>query len=488
MQTILLVEDNEMNRDLISRRLKRRGFEVVSATDGAAGVETASRVVPDLILMDIGLPILDGYEATRLIKGDPKTEAVPIIGLSAHAMSGDAEKALQAGCDDYDTKPIDWPRLLAKMQKLLEQAAKASAESARASEEVASGPMGTSGGHLLVIDDTPLHLEMLSGRLSRLGYSFTLAKSAEEAFEAIAGQTYDLALVDVGLEFQGKPLWQGLKQHPRGRDLGYLMLCPIDSVSEAVASLSEGADEVLSQPFRAEELKHRLQSILFQRTSGSKLESLRENLERERRRTEYLMRSWLPQPMLEELRSSRRLPPKEYPEVAVVSWDTVSFRQLARAGSGSVSCLSNLQRLLVAFEDFAENNHLQLISIDQHRVLAAAGEFTGAGDPASAAATCAQQMLHHAGEIESELGLRVGIHLGPAVLGVLGRRGCRLGIWGPAVEIAERLRQRISSSGAQGSSKILVSEALWGRLGGRIAGTQVAGADAGQESCFQLQA
>jgi len=119
MIRILLVEDNEMNRDMLSRRLKRRGFEILFAMDGAQAVEMAGEGSPDLILMDMGLPIMDGWEATRIIKQDPKTKAIPIIGLSANAMAGDREKGLAAGCDDYDTKPVDIRRLLEKIQVVL---------------------------------------------------------------------------------------------------------------------------------------------------------------------------------------------------------------------------------------------------------------------------------------------------------------------------------------------------------------------------------
>ena len=119
MPKILLVEDNEMNRDMLSRRLTRKGFEVVMAFDGAEGVRLAGSESPDLILMDMSLPVLDGWEATRRIKADPATQNIPVIALTAHAMSGDREKALEAGCDDYDTKPIELPRLLEKMEALL---------------------------------------------------------------------------------------------------------------------------------------------------------------------------------------------------------------------------------------------------------------------------------------------------------------------------------------------------------------------------------
>jgi two-component system cell cycle response regulator DivK len=119
MSKILLVEDNEMNRDMLSRRLERKGFDVVMAVDGQAGVEMASSANPDLILMDLSLPVIDGWEATRRIKADAATRQIPVIALTAHAMAGDEQKALEAGCDDYDTKPVDFKRLLGKIDTFL---------------------------------------------------------------------------------------------------------------------------------------------------------------------------------------------------------------------------------------------------------------------------------------------------------------------------------------------------------------------------------
>ncbi|MBE2205292.1 MAG: response regulator [Chthoniobacterales bacterium] len=119
MAKILLVEDNEMNRDMLSRRLVRRGHEILMAVDGGEGVARATADLPDLILMDMSLPVLDGWEATRRIKADPATAKIPVIALTAHAMAGDREQALAAGCDDYDTKPIEIDRLIEKIANLL---------------------------------------------------------------------------------------------------------------------------------------------------------------------------------------------------------------------------------------------------------------------------------------------------------------------------------------------------------------------------------
>ena len=119
MAKILIVEDNEMNRDMLFRRLQRKGYELVIAVDGEQGVAMARSEAPDLVLMDMSLPVLDGWEATRQLKAMPETRSIPIIALTAHAMAGDEQKAMEAGCDDYDTKPIDLKRLLGKMEALL---------------------------------------------------------------------------------------------------------------------------------------------------------------------------------------------------------------------------------------------------------------------------------------------------------------------------------------------------------------------------------
>lgn len=121
MARILLVEDNEMNRDMLSRRLARKGFEVLLAVTGTEGIEMSKTHQPDLILMDMSLPEVDGWEASRLLKADQATRHIPIIALTAHAMSGDREKALQAGCADYDTKPVEFARLVTKIEALLNQ-------------------------------------------------------------------------------------------------------------------------------------------------------------------------------------------------------------------------------------------------------------------------------------------------------------------------------------------------------------------------------
>ncbi len=121
MPKLLLVEDNEMNRDMLSRRLEKRGYTLVLAIDGGQGVAMAKSELPDLILMDMSLPVMDGWEATQLVKADPATKGIPVIALTAHAMESDRQKALDAGCDDFDTKPVELARLLIKIEELLKK-------------------------------------------------------------------------------------------------------------------------------------------------------------------------------------------------------------------------------------------------------------------------------------------------------------------------------------------------------------------------------
>jgi CheY-like chemotaxis protein len=119
MAKVLVVEDNEMNRDMLSRRLQRRGYEVIVSVDGEEGVAKAQSDSPDIILMDMDLPVLDGWAATRKLKSSPDTQSIPVIALTSHAMAGDREKSMDAGCDDYDTKPVEFSRLIEKIEALL---------------------------------------------------------------------------------------------------------------------------------------------------------------------------------------------------------------------------------------------------------------------------------------------------------------------------------------------------------------------------------
>jgi len=169
VKKILLVEDNEMNRDMLSRRLAKRGYAVVMAVDGAEGVTMARSESPDLVLMDMGLPVMDGWTATRHIKADPSTAQIPVLALTAEAMEGDREKCLSAGCNEYDTKPVDLERLIRKMEALL-------AGSKSNSSPSSSGPLSSA---------SPSH-ELLTPLNAIIGYAELLAERSQARPEDLA--------------------------------------------------------------------------------------------------------------------------------------------------------------------------------------------------------------------------------------------------------------------------------------------------------------
>ena len=467
MHRILLVEDNEMNRDLISRRLKRRGFDVTLAVDGAEGVERATAEAPDLIVMDMGLPVLDGYEATRMLKDAEATRRIPIIGLSAHAMSGDARRALDAGCDDYDTKPVDWKRLLGKIDVLLTQAQEAAADS-EADTVVKADAADGAAGHVLVADDNTLHREMLSGRLAALGYTFDLAAGTAGALELLGQKRFDAVLLDVTLpRVDGQPLLEKIRSDPQWQAVPILLLTTIDAKSTAVDSLTQGAEDFVSQPFHQEVLGARLASCLERARLRRRDQELEEQLSAESGRARHLLETILPGELIAELEETRKVLPRRCPSAAVLCCDLPGFA----AASDRLEPLDagrRLQRLVVAFEEITERHRLQTAAAVGGALVAAAGLFPTSGtQPALAAVRCALELRDSIRGQEPEWPLRIGIDLGPVVAGVIGHRKTRFDFWGTTVATATRVQH----SGSSGS--VHVSEAVWRQVSGHCDGQRL---------------
>ncbi len=469
MQRILLVEDNEMNRDLISRRLKRRGFEVSIAVDGAEGVEKATADLPDLIVMDMGLPVLDGYQATGMLKGADSTKHIPIIGLSAHAMSGDARKALAAGCDDYDTKPVEWPRMLGKIDTLLTRAKE---EAALGQDEAAASTAATAdpnAAHLLVVDDSAMHRQMLSDRLSTLGYTFKLVADAESALQTLEQRSFDALLLDVTLPFvEGQPLLERLRSDTRYQELPVIMLSTIDAVSDAIACLSRGASDFIAQPFRAEVLATRLEVCLERSRANRRLLALEEELNAEKRRSEHLLGTLLPASIVAELRETRKVVPRRCPEVALLFCDVAGFRKVSDSLDPEDS-IRRLQRLIVAFEDVVTRHRVEQVKTVGDSFMGAVGLFENVESTtaALAAVQCGLEMIDVASGIEASWPLRIGVHQGSVVAGVVGHRKCQFDLWGDAVQTTARVK----SSGPPGG--VYVSETIWRQIAGQSQGQRL---------------
>ena len=455
MQRILLVEDNEMNRDLISRRLKRRGYSVIMAMDGAAGVETATREKPDLILMDIGLPLIDGYEATRMIKANEETRHTPVIGLSAHAMSGDADRALEAGCDDYDTKPIEWPRLLAKIQGLLEKAAEARLAAEREQQSDAASSPGT-GIRLLVLGESAMRTEMLTGRLASMGHAFVAVSETASAVERLVADSFDGVFLDLALEGRdGHSPLEELQRASSGQPI--FIFCAIDAIPDAIHCLERGASEIIPQPFRADELRHRLDTHL-ELARHRRRPPQAEGGGQESRRVEHLMRAMLPPSWIDELRQLHKLPPRRLDEVALLQWDLPALAlQLA---ASETAAMARLQRLAVGFEEIAGQHGAQVVSIDNLGVLVMC---EGAGRDASALSAISSGLELASMAAETGEQLRAAVHVGPVVAGVIGHRTWRFGLWGGSVTLV----QQACHSVAQG---VHVTDTAWRLLHGKIQG------------------
>ena len=315
MTKILLVEDNELNRDMLGRRLKRRGYEVVIAADGQEGVAKAQSASPDLVLMDMSLPVMDGWTATSELKKDPRTATIPVIALTAHAMVGDRDKALSAGCDDYDTKPVDIKRLLGKMEVLLENAsASPSSESVQStpapstappiaekppaspsSEPVQSTPVSPTAppiaekpsapstpvppqvpltaslpspsnkatGKILVVDDIEENRDMLSRRLFRKDYETVLAESGEEALELLNTHQISLVLLDIMMPgIGGIETLRQIRQRYSRLELPVIMVTAKDQSEDVVQAFNLGANDYVTKPVDLSILLVRIQAQL----------------------------------------------------------------------------------------------------------------------------------------------------------------------------------------------------------------------------------
>jgi len=238
MHTLLIVEDNELNRDMLSRRLQRKGFQILTAVDGQMGVDMAQQHLPHLILMDLSLPGLDGWEATRILKANPATRHIPVIALTAHAMGGDREKALAAGCDDYDTKPVELERLLGKIHALLGKETSLVPESPPAPK-----------ASLLVVDDNADNRDMLSRRLQRQGYQVQAVESGEAALECIAQAKFDLVLLDVMMAgMGGLATLERLRQTYSQAQLPVIMATARSQSEDMVEAFRLGANDYITKP------------------------------------------------------------------------------------------------------------------------------------------------------------------------------------------------------------------------------------------------
>lgn len=314
MAKILLVDDSEPNRDMLARRLQRKGYDVLQAVDGQQAVEMTRSESPDLVLMDLNLPVLDGWSATRQIKAFPGTRPVPVIALTAHAMSGDRQKAMEAGCDDYDTKPVDFPSLLGKIEALiksrevpssspqppLSQAPKATPPAAKhkatvpaptapdaAVTEGKDAPAevtGDSAGRVLVVDDTEANRDIAARWLRRKGFAVDTVNDGYQALEQIEKTPYDAVLLDVMMPgINGIEVLRKLRQSHPPTELPVIMATAKDASDDVVEALTLGANDYVTKPLDFPVLMARVGTQVSLKRSVEQIYRLERGLEERNR-------------------------------------------------------------------------------------------------------------------------------------------------------------------------------------------------------------
>ncbi|MEM9162864.1 MAG: response regulator [Cyanobacteria bacterium P01_F01_bin.4] len=279
MTKILLVEDNPLNQDMLSRRLSRQGYEVVIAIDGAAGLAMTKTKRPDLILMDMNIPVIDGWEATRRLKADSQTQAIPIIALTAHAMAGDREKAIAAGCNEYATKPVEFKQLLKTIRAFIPQkpvTPTPSAAATRSASPPGVAPVAASQRNsvvelpftLLVVNDNDTSREVLSAHLQRKGYTTVSASSRITALDILQQFSIDLVLLDITLpETEAIETLQHIRQTSPKTALPVIMISVKDADDDVIRAFEMGANDYVTKPINLAIIMARIQSQLETRQS-----------------------------------------------------------------------------------------------------------------------------------------------------------------------------------------------------------------------------
>jgi two-component system, cell cycle response regulator len=277
MRRLLLVEDEHVNRELFRRRLERKGYAVIAAEDGAGAVALTKSEKPDLVLMDLGLPDIDGWEATRRIKADPATTAIPVLVLSAHATTEAREQAFAAGCVEFETKPVNWEVLFKKIedaiQKALERGRAAALPDPGLTGVVAAPPPRRASApepgppkQILVVEDNDANRAMLCRRLNKHGYATTEAADGQEALDAVRSRRFDLVLCDIMMPgVDGFEVLRQMRTDPDLQTVPVIMVSALDEMAGVVRCIEMGAEDYLHKPYDPVLLHARVAACLDKR-------------------------------------------------------------------------------------------------------------------------------------------------------------------------------------------------------------------------------
>ncbi len=470
MVKVLIVEDNEMNLDMLSRRLTRRGYDVVAAIDGLAGVEAAKRERPDIVLMDMSLPELDGFEATRRVKAAPESSFIPVLALTAHALSEDRERCLAAGCDDFDTKPVQIDRLVNKIEALIERTRHQRPPDPEPPPVVETPKVAPA--RVLVIDDNEANRILLSRRLEKEGYVVTCVNDGQEGLDTLANSAFDLVLCDIMMpKLNGFEVLERIKGAEELRHLPVIMISALDEMKGIVRAIEMGAEDYLPKPFDPVLLRARIEASLERKRWRDRERLYLHKIEEEQRRADELLQVILPPGVVQELKRTNGVAPRRHDNVAVLFCDIVGFTAYCdRTAPDEV--LRGLQPLVEVYEDLTVKHHLQKIKTIGDAYMATSGLLSGSDNPVLDCVRCGLDMVENAKKHGPGWSVRVGIHVGPVISGIVGRRQYLFDIWGDTVNIAAR----VESLGQQ--DHVNLSATAWDRVQhvcfGQSAGTVVA--------------
>ena len=471
-QKILIIEDNLLNLELATDLLEGGGFVVYSAQTAEDGLRIAREVLPDLVLMDISLPGMDGLCATKELKANPVTSHLTVVGLTAHAMKGDEELALKAGCDGYLTKPINTRTFIATVTRLLALRNLRNTSDDQAEKQIMRNEIGNinalpitapstirdSLGLVLVVDDEEQNRTLLRDALEARGYTVTEAENGTVALQKTAEHPSDVILLDVMMpQMDGFEVCRRLKTDGKTAHIPILMVTALSDRKERLMGIAVGANDFLNKPVDMQDVVLRVGNAVYTKR-------LHDQLQVEQEKSEQLLLNILPKPIADRMKNGETNIADSYPDVTVLLADLVGFTTLA-AHVGPEQIVQLLNEIFSAFDILTDKHGLEKIKTIGDAYMVAGGMTLPCPDHAEASAELA---IHMQEEIErlndqynTSVRLRIGICTGPVVAGVIGRKRFAYDLWGETVNLACRME----STGEAG--KIQIAHSSYERLKGK---------------------
>ena len=451
---VLVIEDNELNLELIADLLESREFTVFQARTAEEGLRLAQQTVPDLILMDLSLPGMDGLAATKTLKENPITRRLPVIALTAHAMQGDERVALSAGCDGYLTKPIDTRTFHAQVARFIVSPQNVFMKTEIPTDKSVPAAAHTRG-RVLIVDDEEANRVLLRDPLEAIGYEVAEAENGHQALQRVAEHQPDAILLDVMMPgMDGFTVCRHLKKNGLTAHIPILMVTALSERKERLLGIEAGANDFLNKPVDIQDLSLRVANAIYAK-------GLFDQLKSEREKSEGLLLNILPRPIAERMKQGEVNIADHYSEVTVLVADLVGFTALsAHIAPEQVVCMLN--EIFSAFDLLAEGHCLEKIKTIGDAYMVAGGIPVPRPDQAKAIAElalgmCAELELFNR-RYETSVRMRIGIHTGPVIAGVIGRKKFAYDLWGDTVNIACRLESLCPAG------RIHVSESCYEQL------------------------